>query len=626
MAQAVHDVDSRRLIGEVIDALPDGLAIFDDGARLVQANRRFRELNPLVAELVEPGLDWGLLLFEMAARGAISARSREALESMEMRLGDDERAQPPLELETRQGMIHALTMRQTATGGFVLTQSDITEARQREESDREADALLREVLEACPANLVMARIGDGQIIYRTPAARELLGSGRDFGAHFASRGQRADFITALLPEGRVDEMRVDALRPDGDPFPCLASARLIDYRGEDVVLYSMVDISKEAALRKTLSEQRERIFQAEKMSALGELLAGVAHELNNPLSVVVGHALMMREEASDPDTIRRIEKIGSAAERCTGIVKSFLAMARRQNLKVEAIDFATAIRDAIDTLEQGTGALTAKVELDVAPDLPPLQGDAGQIRQVFMNLVANADQAIRDGGGSRITVRAREEPGGASLTIDVIDDGPGISTDSAKRVFEPLFTTKAPGQGTGIGLAFCHRVVNAHGGTIALMPASKGAHFRITLPLAEPESESPHEVERPEPVAATGRVLVIDDEKDVSDLIREILRKEGFQVDSAASAERGLALARSGSYRLILTDLNMPGMGGRGLFETLSGERPEIAERVAFITGDTMSPEVRAFLDRANRPYLEKPVAPRDLRGLVTTMLKANHG
>ncbi|WP_066553260.1 hybrid sensor histidine kinase/response regulator [Croceicoccus bisphenolivorans] len=622
MAGADPAAQSGDLLAEVIDALPGGLAIFDADARLLRANATFRTLNSALGDLIVPGLEWDRFLVELVARGCVAPSIRERLQWMEGRLGDGERPAPPFTFEMRGGGLHEVALRQTATGGFILTQADVTDSRRAEENEREADAVLRHVLDSCPANLVMSRVDDAQVIYRSPAARELFGSGRDAAAHFASRAERADFITALLPQGRVDEMVVDGVRPDGGTFPCLISARLIEYRGEDVVISAMVDISGEVAMRKTLAEQRERIFQAEKMSALGELLAGVAHELNNPLSVVVGHALMMREEASDPDTIRRIEKIGNAAERCTKIVKSFLAMARRQNVDAAAIAPAQLVKGAIDTLQQGSGPMRATVGIDLPETLPALLGDAAQLEQVFMNLLLNAEQAMREREmPGTIRISARPVAGQPALAIDVEDDGPGIPAEIGQRVFEPLFTTKRAGEGTGIGLAFCHRVVTTHGGTIELLPSETGAHFRVTLPTGDAPASARSVTQGATQAPAAARILVIDDEEDVADLVSEILKKEGLSVDAAHTAEDGIAMARKADYAAILTDLNMPGMGGRGLYDVLRAESPALAHRIAFVTGDTMSPDVRDFLDKAGRPFLEKPIAPKDLRALVSGML-----
>jgi signal transduction histidine kinase len=561
-ASSARAVAEAPLLSDVIEALPIGIAVFDEAAALLRFNPTFLSLNPTLAGILRPGLDWRVLLREWQARGVLSRRDRDRLMALEAALGDG--IEPlPIEIEGMPGQCFEIALRATRGEGFVMVQSDTSLSRRSEQNEKEAEELLRNVLEACPANVIMSRVADGQILYRSPAATELLGTARSTHDHFARREERADFVTALLPMGRVDDLPVTGVRADGTWFPCLVSARLIDYRGDDVVVSSTVDISKEIALRKTLAAQREQIFLAEKMSALGELLAGVAHELNNPLSVVVGHALMMREDTADPEVLRRLDKIGSAAERCSRIVKSFLAMARQQPVQLRPTDLAETARQAVEALMHGPDGLSAEVEIDIA-GVPPIYGDAHQVTQVILNLLTNADQAIRDSGtGGRIRIGAVPDSDGRTVTLTVVDDGPGIPDGIRSRIFDPLFTTKEVGRGTGIGLAFCHRIVTAHGGTIRFEPGEPGARFLVTLPVAQSGADRDATAEPGAPDAAVASVLVVDDESDVADLIREILSRDGFEVQSAESGEDALRLLGERSFGLILTDLNMPGIGGR---------------------------------------------------------------
>ncbi|MBN8185904.1 response regulator [Salipiger thiooxidans] len=611
------------MLEEVIDALSEGLAIFDENAVLLRCNSGFERMNTTVGDLLEPGLDWSLLLREWTARGAVSAQDGERLSFMEARLAGGDWMVTPLEAECGD-RVYEFVMRSTAAGGFVLVQTDVTERHGFEEAERAADQLVRKVLENCPANIIMSRVGDGEVIYRSPAATELLGNAERTHAHFASRAERADFITAVLPDGRVDDMPVTGVRADGTRFPSLVSARLIQYRGEDVLVSSTVDVSKEVDLRRRLAAQREQIFQAEKMSALGELLAGVAHELNNPLSVVVGHALMLRDEEISDDVRRRVEKISDAAERCARIVKSFLAMARQQPTRLVPTDIAETVLMAVDALRNGADGLGAEVDVQIAPDLPNVRGDAHQLSQLVINLVTNADQAIRDSGtGDTIGIVLSHDAGAQMVELRVADNGPGIPQEIRSRIFDPLFTTKPVGSGTGIGLALCHRIATAHAGRIALAETSgPGTTLVVRLPTTEVESDAAATTRPAEAAVSRGAVLVVDDEEDVSDLIREILQRDGFEVTVANSAETALERVASGDFALILSDLNMPGLGGRGFYERLLRDRPALARRMGFVTGDTMSPQARGFLDGAGRPFLEKPIAPEELRRLARAMLE----
>ncbi|HRP97463.1 MAG TPA: response regulator [Rhodocyclaceae bacterium] len=621
--------DASRHLGEqlrdAIEALSDGFALFDEDNRLVLCNARYRALNPAIAALIVPDVRWELLVHEAAAHGALSDDDRDALYRMESHLADEHAAVQALEIEQPNGDVHSLSMRPTPRGGFVLIHADVTARRTYEQTTREADLLLRKVLEACPANVVMSRIGDGQVIYRSPAATELLGTARNSHEHFASREARADFITALLPNGRVDDMPTTCLRPDGTPFSCTISARVIEYRGEDVVVSSTVDRSGEIAMQEELAAQRETIFQNEKLSALGELLAGVAHELNNPLSVVVGHALMLRDEATDPALLRRIDKIGQAAERCAKIVKTFLALARQQPSQLRPTDLNAAAGAAVELARLAPDAKGIAITTALAEALPAVVADADQITQVLINLITNAQQAIRASGrGDTIHIASRLDAASRSVEIRIGDNGPGIPEAIRSRIFDPFFTTKAVGQGTGIGLAFCHRIAVSHNGRIRLESGQPGrTSFVLRLPAADGAASPAPPREDARPPMRRASLLVVEDEADVAELIREILARDDIDVTHATSGAHALELLASHHYGLILSDLNMPGIDGRQLYERIASEHPQLVPRIGFVTGDTMSPTARAFLDTAGRPYLEKPIAPSELRALVRRLLAA---
>lgn len=632
MAQALHPTDpgDARLakadadtLTYVIEALSDGLAVFDEQARLILCNARFRKMNPMIADLIEPGTDWEILVRESGRRGVVPQEVCNKLMWMEARLAEGDDRVPALSVSAPGGLVNEIRMRPTPVNGFVVVQRDITEQVRSIENERQADILLRKVLEACPATVMMCRVGDGQILYRSPSATELFGTTMRSQDHFASAEQRADFITALLPDGRVDDMDLMCRRADGSTFPASASARLIDYHGEDVIVSSTIDLTREIAMQKKLSEQREQLFQSEKMSALGELLAGVAHELNNPLSLVVGHALMLKEEVADPNFARRVEKIGGAAERCAKIVKTFLAMARQQPARLAPVAVAEIAEIAIDSLAQGNRRTGVEIDVDLAADLPLVESDQDQMTQVVINLLTNAEQAISSSGkGDRITVSARLDAASDMVLLRVSDNGPGVPKDIRSRIFNPMFTTKDIGQGTGIGLAFVHRVVTAHGGRIRLEPdQGNGAVFSIYLPIVKAKPAEPDAAEAALSPVPRSRILVVDDDRDVADLIKEILVRDGFLVDHADAAETALPLLRNHRYALILSDLNMPGLGGKAFFELIEREMPDLSDRVGFVSGDTMSPAARGFLERAGRPYLEKPISPIELRKLVRSML-----
>jgi len=453
-----------------LEALTEGLAIFDSDGLLVVANKSFGDQNPKLFDLLISGLSWEIFLREARNRGAYPQDTRT------------ERAS--LKCQNRSGDSFELQLAVTADDGFVLTQLQTNDQSEEINTAREAETLLSRVLEGSPASIVMSRIGDGQVIYRSPSATALLGSAKSSYAHFANRIDRADFVTALLPDARVDGMRVAGLRADGTEFPAEVSARLIEYRGEDVIVAHTEDLSDEIAMQAQLTEQREQLFIAEKLGALGEMLAGIAHELNNPLSIILGNSEILNEDLVNTPEQPRIEKINKAAERCVRIVRSFLAMARHDPPNLESHSAKALIAAA----QEITQPLIAEAGIDLSVHIdegfPVLEVDEVQITQVLINLITNAADAIKGAEtGSSIRIQAQSTTD-ASVILSVEDDGPGVKSELKGKVFDPLFTTKEVGKGTGVGLSYCHRVVAAHGGTITLESnPDQGATFKIVLPL-----------------------------------------------------------------------------------------------------------------------------------------------
>lgn len=466
---------------EILAFTNEPWAVFGTEAQLVHVNEPFRRLFPRLEVYLVPGTPWSMLLSEAVRQDVLSSAGADQLSRAEEGLTDPAAPASELEAETSAGPFR-FALKATSDGGFALRLTGTHSGHGP--TDGELEHLMARVLEACPTCLTMARIGDGQILYRSPEATALLGKGFNSREHFALREERADFITELLPNARVDDMRITARRADGSPFQAAISARLIDYRGEDVIVSSMVDLTDELKMRDELDRQRQRVFRSEKMSALGEVLAGVAHELNNPLSIIVGNAQLLAEDGVEGPAQKRVVRVADAAERCVSIVRAFLSMARDRPLRLEEIRPADLLQTAKDAFE-ASGTTEIEVGIVSAPDLPDLSVDEVQIVQVLTNLMVNAEHALGAQPDARIALHASAVPDGRTVRIRVSDNGPGIPADVAPRIFDPLFTTKDAGKGTGIGLALCHRIIVAHGGSIELdQSAERGASFVIELPAA----------------------------------------------------------------------------------------------------------------------------------------------
>ncbi|MCG8441520.1 MAG: ATP-binding protein, partial [Caulobacterales bacterium] len=309
------------------------------------------------------------------------------------------------------------------------------------------------------------------------------------------------------------------------------------------------------------------------------------------------------------------------AERCSKIVKTFLAMARQRPATLEQVDVNAVLETALDVAGYSLRSTGAAVIANLAEDLPPVNADADQLAQVFANLIVNAEHALADLGAEGIlTLTTRLAAGGKEIEITVADNGPGVPDTIRARIFEPFFTTKGVGEGTGVGLAFCHRIIESHDGRITADTApGGGARFTIRLAVAERDGAEPGEA-RDGAGHARGRALIVDDEPDVAELIAQVLAADGFEVETAGSAEAALTLL-PGRFDLIISDLNMPGLGGRAILAKVREAWPSLEPRLGFISGDTMSPGVGEFLRGSGRPYLEKPAVPADIRRLAAALV-----
>ena len=356
---------------------------------------------------------------------------------------------------------------------IVSSMTDLTEVLERE-------ALIRRVVESFPAPVLMNRAETGEIIYRSPELIELFGPGLNAREFYVDPEKRLGFVEALRKTGSVTDYRSEFRNARGEPFPAAVSGRLTEWNGEEVLVTFTRDLTHQLEIEEELERQREQMFQNEKMMALGGLMAGVAHELNNPLSVVVGHAMMLQDEVRDPEVLRKTKKISDAAERCAKIVKAFLTMARNEPVRLDETDLNEVVETAVEVARYGDTLGQADIEISLDPAVALVCADPDQLTQVVINLVLNAAQAIGDRPGA-IRIASQPMPDGARIVVE--DDGPGIPEDIRPRVFEPFFTTKGVGKGTGIGLAMCHRIITAHKGSIAVeVSDSGGARFVVTLP------------------------------------------------------------------------------------------------------------------------------------------------
>ena len=381
-----------------------------------------------------------------------------------------------------------------------------------------------------------------------------------------------------------------------------------------------LDITDRKRAQAELERSREALHQSEKLAALGALLAGVSHELNNPLAAIVGQAEMLEEDSRGSPFEVRAKKISSAAERCARIVQTFLAMARRKEPQRSLVGLNDIIASALELTEYALRTAGISVQVNFGSALPPVDGDRDQLHQVLVNLIINAKQAMEGGEAldKTLAIRTSIDQAGRVL-VDISDTGPGVPEKARKRIFDPFFTTK--NSGTGLGLAFSQGIIEAHGGALSLEPSRRGACFRVALPAA-PQSDVVAVPVEPDACCAGkgGLALVVDDETDVAETLRELLEREGYRVEVAGDGAAALTALERDDYDLIISDLRMPGISGPELHARLAESRPHLLARMGFVTGDTLGSNMDEFLRRCGRPVLEKPFTKTGVRCLIAAV------
>lgn len=639
------------ILGATLENMDQGITMVDANLNVIAFNRRFIELLDLPPDRFTLGFNLEDAFRFNAERGEYGPGDVEAMVRSRVELArrfiphQFERVRP-------NGAVIEIRGHPLPGGGLVSTYTDVTQHRRAEAALHEANTQLEhkvaertaETLAANERFLAAAEsMADGLAIYDADSRLAYFNS--RYPSHMADAerpllrlGERFEvLLRRSLAAGPVfhEEMGRDYVQRRLALF-CLPSAeheqRLPDGRWMRVRENSMAgggrvilttDITAQKQAEAELVRQREALVQSEKLSAFGSLLAGVAHELNNPLSIVVAQAALLQETAPDQEVRIRSGKISMAAERCAKIVKTFLAMARRRPPERTDVDLNDTVAAALEVLAYGLRS--AGIELVRAPDrnLPVVRADVDQLHQVVTNLLLNAQQAMMDRPGQRrLRVATSFDRKRQEVRLVVDDTGPGVPEDLRLKIFEPFFTTKPAGYGLGFGLSLCHGIVESHGGRIGVEDApGGGARFVVTLPCAAPAAARETPRAREAVAARPGRILIIDDEPDIAATCSDILAIDGHHCELAENGRAALERVASSRFDLILSDLRMPQLDGPGFYRELSRRDPDLAGRVMFLTGDTLSPAIQAFLAEARRPFIEKPLDPRQLRQAVAAAL-----
>ena len=374
-----------------------------------------------------------------------------------------------------------------------------------------------------------------------------------------------------------------------------------------------------------LRETQAQLIQADKLKALGTLLSGMAHELNNPLSTIrLSVQLIRRTSAVDTAVARRLEVIDTACTRSSRIISDLLAFARRRSPERGRVDINDVIRSTLRLQRPQLELNKTRVATTFEPT-PPIWADAHQIQQVFLNLFSNAIHAMTATDVERVlTVRSLHR--GSEVMVEVEDRGPGIAAEHLGRIFDPFFTTKGTGAGTGLGLSLSIGIIEAHGGRIDVdnVPGA-GARFTVRLPVdegVEAEGRVAPEVTTSTAVPSAD-VLVVEDEDPLRDLVTEVMRGLGHQVVEATTGQEALSLLEKQTYDLVMLDLRLPDIDGQAVWQRAIAPHPRLVRRVVFMTGDIMSADTREFLDETGRPCLMKPFTIEQVGRVIREVLTA---
>jgi two-component system NtrC family sensor kinase len=369
-------------------------------------------------------------------------------------------------------------------------------------------------------------------------------------------------------------------------------------------------------IRRQLEELRRtqaQLIHAEKLSAVGELAAGVAHEINNPLTTILGEIQLLLLSNLGKEVGERLQVVSDETVRTARIVQNLLLFAGRYPPRRSLCSVADQLLRVLDLKGYHLRADNIKVQAEFE-DAPQVWADENQLQQVFLNLVQNAHQAMKM-AHDRGTLIARVRALDAGIRAEILDDGPGISPEHLPRLFDPFFTTKPPGVGTGLGLSVSYRIVTEHGGRIwAENRQEGGAAFILELAVGVPGPEVPSPARAP---AQPLRILVVEDEAGVAGVLSGLLRRLGHAAEVARDGRDALARVETSSYDLLIVDLNMPGMSGRQVWEALRERGSPLAGRTAFMSGNARSTELLLLAKEAGAMTLPKPFTFDDVSTLL---------
>jgi PAS domain S-box-containing protein len=517
--------------------------------------------------------------------------------------------------------------------GVVTSARDVTDQHAIERNLHQEREFVRRLIECFP-DLIVVLDSEGRFKFVSERLKDLLGVppeeyvGKKVGLRMGSedRAKLSEMLQNTISGRKAQEqIEIRAQHVDGTWKSLRITARpLFDEQGK---ITGMVSSGRDVTESKQFEQQ---LAQSEKFAAMGQMMAGAAHELNNPLTAILGISDLLRERATDETTRRQVDTILQQARRAAGIVLNLLAFSRPSAHGNTRIDLKAVVQEAL----QIEGALLAQKHIQVnfeSPEaLPLVEGNRRLLTQVFSNLIANAEQSISTArGGGRLDISISCVDG--RLRITFADDGAGIAPDIVDKIFDPFFTTKRPGGGSGLGLTIALAVIKEHGGTIEVQSTpGLGAAFHVFLPScaqapsAAGISSSPSLASPPRPaeILKGHSVLIVDDEESIREIMAEDLSRRGMKVHTVESSEAALGYLSTNKCEIVLCDFNLPGISGEALFEKLLAQENGPRPRFVFMTGDFVDPALVSKYREKRARILQKPFSVSVLAALLAEFLQ----
>jgi PAS domain S-box-containing protein len=513
---------------------------------------------------------------------------------------------------------------------------DISERIEVEERLRQEQEFVRQLVANFPEMIAVLDL-DGKFTFVSSRIHELLGRLPEeaVGKNLDTLVHRDDverLKTSLrrFAEGELKDAQLEFRTKHADGSWRLLRASVSPVYGSGGRISGVVASARDVTDAKEAEKQK---LQKEKLAAMGEMMSGVAHELNNPLTAILGVSDLMRDRATDEVTRRQADMVLKQARRAAGIVQHLLAFSRPSVLASQRIHPDEIIRKVVEQQAPLLRQKNVRIELKAAAGLPAIEADPRLLQQVFVNLITNAEQAItgaRDSG----TIYAEVSRNDGKIVFEFADDGPGIPGPNLTKIFDPFFTTKRPGGGTGLGLTIALAIVKEHGGTIEVDSGSgEGARFQVVLPAAveEPfgggsDTEASGKSAATRPLAGSSplhghSVYVVDDEESIREIVQEGLGARGMTVEGASSSEEALAHLAHRNYDFIICDFNLPGLNGGQFFERARSQKGNAHTKFIFMTGALLDTDTAAKFTQSGAALLQKPFHIASLATLLVELV-----